>query len=211
MKFLKMSILLIILLTPLAQANYLSIGESGEIINKGHYRLGASLQSTTAGKSGVNIGTFVDMGWADDLSGRFLFGVGTVDFHLGGSVKYIPFPDFQNQPAIGVKASAWLARVSDTSTTAIQLSPLVSKRVALETGEITPYLAIPLNFIYTKSSDITGTQFVVGSEFLHPDLENYLFTGELTLNLSNSESGLAIFISIPFDASKGLQRKAKRE
>lgn len=192
-------------------ANFLSIGESGEMLNKGNYRVGASLQNLSAGRSGLNIGTFVDSGISDDMSARFLFGVGSVDFHLGGSLKYIPFPDFENQPAIGIKASAWLARIADTSTTAIQLAPLISKKVDIKKVELTPYFSVPVNFVFTKSNSQTGTQFVVGTEYQHPELENVLFAGEVALNLNNSESGFAIFASIPFDASKGLHRRSKKE
>lgn len=204
-------ILLISTLSLSGMANYLTIGESGEMINKGQHRLGASLQSLTAGKSGLNIGTFIDTGISDDSSARFLFGVGSVDFHLGGSYKYIPFPDFHNQPAIGLKASAWLARIADTSTTTFQISPLISKKVAIDKGELTPYFAIPVNIVVTKNTNATGAQFVVGSEYQHPEVENVIFAGEVALNLNNSESGFAIFASIPFDSSKGLQRRSKRE
>lgn len=194
-----------------AKANYLSIGESGETLPQETYRIGASLQSLTAGKSGLNIGTFLDMGGSDEFSSRFLFGLGSVDFHLGGSIKYIPFPDFMNQPAIGIKASIWFARIADTSTTAYQISPLISKKVDIEKGTMTPYFAVPINLVYTKSNNSTGTQFVVGTEYQHPDLESVFFAGEFALNLNNSESGLSFFASIPFDANKGFQRRKKKE
>lgn len=208
MKFVR-SLFVLTFISSLSLANYLSIGESGEILNKGNYRLGASLQSSSAGRGGLNVGTFVDMGMSDDMSARFLFGVGSIDFHLGGSFKYIPFPDFENQPAIGLKASAWLARISDTSTTAVQISPLISKKVDIKKVELTPYFAVPVSVIFTKNTSVTGSQFVVGSEYQHPELENVLFSGEIALNLNNSESGFAIFASIPFDSTKGLQRRSK--
>lgn len=192
-------------------ANFLSIGESGEMLNKDHYRLGASLQNLSAGRGGLNIGAFVDSGISDDMSARFLFGVGSIDFHLGASLKYIPFPDFENQPAIGVKVSGWLARISDTSTTALQLAPLISKKVDIKSVELTPYFSVPVNFVFTKNNSQTGTQFVVGSEYQHPELQNVLFAAEVALNLNNSESGFAIFANIPFDASKGLHRRGKKE
>lgn len=197
----------ITLFTKPVLANYLSIGESGEIIPKDNYRLGASLQSLTAGKSGLNVGGYMDMGVNSDSSARLLFAVGSVDFQLGGSYKYIPFPDYENQPAIGVRTAAWVARVSDTSITTFQIAPLISKKVQVPKGELTPYIAVPINMTFTKDTNTTGTQFVVGTEYSHPELENVQFAGEILLNLNKSESGLCLFASIPLDPKKGLKRR----
>lgn len=194
-----------------AQANYLSIGETGEVIQPNSYLIGASLQSISSGKSGFNAGGIVDAGWTEDSSSRFSFGFGVVDFHVGASYKLIPFPDYENQPAIGLKSSFWLARIDGTSTTTLQLSPLISKKVSSTSGQFTPYFAIPINYTSTKDSSQTGLQCVVGTSFEHSDLGQIVLTGEVALNLKDSESGLVVLATIPFDGTKGFKYKKGRK
>lgn len=201
---------LVLLIFPFTSfANYLSIGESGEILPTNSYRLGASLQTLTAGKGGLNVGGFLDAGWRDDLSSRFLFGVGSVEFHMGASIKYIPFPDIGNQPALGVRSAFWLTRIDDTSVTTWQVAPIASKKIDLTKGKLTSYFAIPINFVFLKNKSETGTQFTVGAEYEHPEWHDVFFTGEAVLNLNKSESGIAVLVSIPFDNDSGFKKKAK--
>ena len=190
-------------------ANYLSIGESGEMILPNSYRLGASLQSLTAGKGGLNLGGFLDAGWRDDMSSRFMFGVGSVDFQMGASLKYIPFPDVDNQPALGVRTAFWLTRLDSTSITTLQVAPMASKKIRVTKGNLTTYVALPINMVFLKDKNTTGTQFTVGAEYEHPEAKNMYFAAEFELDLNKSESGLALFVSIPFDNSSGFKGRAK--
>lgn len=191
-------------------ANYLSIGESGEVINADSYRLGGTFQSSTAGNGGLNLGGFVDTGWTDDMSSRFLFGVGSLDFHVGASLKYVPFPDYENQPAIGVRSAFWVARIDSTSVTTLQIAPLVSKVIRISEGNLVSYFAIPVNFTFYSNKSSTGSQFTIGSEYSHPKIHNVQFAAELSLNLSKSESGFLILASIPFDNKSGFNTRSKR-
>ncbi len=193
----------------ISMANYLSIGESGEIINPGSYRVGGSLQSLSAGKGGVNVGGFLDAGWRDDLSSRFLFAVGSVEYQMGATMKYIPFPDVGNQPALGIRSALWLSRYDDTSVTTLQFAPMASKKINVQKGNLTSYVAVPINFVAMKNHNESGAQFTVGAEYNHPDIPNVFFAGELQLNLNKSESGLCLFASIPFDNNSGFKRRTK--
>lgn len=199
-----------ILFVPLMSlANYLSIGESGEIINPGSYRVGGSLQSLSAGSGGMNVGGFLDAGWQDDLSSRFLFGVGSVEYQMGATLKYIPFPDVDNQPALGVRSAFWLSRQDDTSVTTLQFAPMASKRIQIPKGNLFSYVALPINIVAIKNHNEAGTQFTLGAEYDHPEMRNVFFAAELQLNLNKSESGICVFASIPFDNKSGFKRRAK--
>lgn len=209
MKWLFLPLLPLLFLPLTTSANYLSIGESGEMIPTDSFRLGGSLQTLSAGKGGLNIGGFLDAGWRDDLSSRFLFGVGSVDFHMGGTLKYIPFPDVGNQPALGLRTAFWLTRIEDTSVTTFQVAPLASKKININKGNLTSYFALPINFVFFKNKNETGTQFTVGAEYEHPDMHDVFFAAEVNLNLNKSESGLSVFASIPFDNKTGFKKRTK--
>ncbi len=202
--------LLFSLMLPLTSlANYLTIGESGEVIQPGSYRVGGSLQTYSAGNGGLNVGGFLDAGWREDLSSRFLFGVGSVEYQMGASLKYIPFPDYGNQPALGIRSALWLSRFDDTSVTTLQFAPMASKKIDIQKGKLTSYVALPINFVAIKNNNTTATQFAVGAEYEHPEVRDVFFAAELQLNLNKSDSGLAIFASIPFDNNSGFKRRSK--
>lgn len=190
-------------------ANYLTIGESGEVIQPGTYRLGGSLQTYSAGNGGLNVGGFLDAGWKEDLSSRFLFGVGSVEYQMGASLKYIPFPDYGNQPALGIRSAIWLSRFDEISVTTLQFAPMASKKIDINKGKLTSYVALPINIVAMKNQNVTATQFTVGAEYEHPEVQDVFFAAELQINLNKSDSGLAFFASIPFDNSSGFKRRAK--
>lgn len=204
-----MKYLLILFLPIFSFANYLSIGESGETIAPNSYRVGGSLQSLSAGKGGLNVGGFLDTGWRDDLSSRFLFGVGSVEYQMGATLKYVPFPDYGQQPALGVRTAFWLTRIEDSSISTLQVAPLISKKINVDKGHLTSYFAVPFNIVSVKNKTDTGTQFTMGAEYEYPEWKNVYFAAELSLELNKSESGLCFFVSIPFDNATGFKRRAK--
>ncbi len=195
----------LLLQTP-ALANYLTIGESGEVIGEGQNRIGATPQFFTNEGGGMNIGAFMDMGWNEAMSSRFSLGLGKVDFNLGASLKYIPFPDVDQQPAIGIKTALFFARVASENITTLQLAPMVSRKVDSDIGLFVPYVAVALN-LNSSSKNTTGTQFILGSELKHNEIQNFLFSAEVSFNLKDSYSSVAGFVSLPFDSSKGLKKR----
>lgn len=192
--------------TSWAHAGYLSILESGEILPENQYQFGVAPQLIVSEGGGGEIGAFVDAPLGDALSFRGMAGVGKIDFYAGGSAKYIPFPDIDNQPAIGVRGAAWYARVNSQNVTTIQVAPLVSRRFDLERGQVIPYAAVPFNITSNKDRNFTSTQFVIGSEWRNPDWPLMILSGELALNLSDSYSALNFGLAFPFDGKRGFRR-----
>jgi hypothetical protein len=157
--------------------------------------------------SGANVDAFIDMPYNEDTSFRVTAGAGKIDFHVGGSMKWVPFPDIDNQPAIGGRAAAWYARDNNENMLTMQLAPLVSRRLDTEHGRFVPYIAIPINITNTKERNFTGTQFVIGSEWKNPGWENMLMTSELAFDLNDSYSALTFSIAFPFDGNMGFRRQ----
>ena len=188
---------------------YLSVGESGEIQKVGSYQIGVEPQILGNEGGGVNIGTFLDIPLQDDVSTRFSLGAGKIDFHAGAAVKWIPFPDIDQQPAMGLKAAAWYARQSNLNVWTFQVAPLFSKKFDSEVGLFTPYAAIPVNFSSSTEKSVTGTQFAVGSELYAKDVTNMHFSAELALNLKDSYSFISGSVVFPFDTEKGFQFRGR--
>lgn len=198
---------LILLAAPAASASYLAIGESGEIAPVGDYKLGLAPQLLLNDGGGANVGVFMDAPLTESTSLRGMAGAGEVDFHVGASAKYIPFPDVDNQPAIGGRVALWYAREGEINLTTIQLAPLISRKMNYEGVDFTPYVAIPVNITSasgTGGRNVTGTQFVVGSEWAPPE-STLMFTGELAINLNDSYSALTFSLALPIDESRGIK------
>ncbi len=186
-----------------ASAAYLSIGESGELIPQGTYQLGAAPQLVTNGDGGFNIAAFLDAAWTDSLSSRFVLGSGEVDFYVSGSAKFIPFPDFARQPAMGLKLSLWYAREGSTHINTLQAAPMLSKKYQSEYGELIPYAAYGLSQSSVSGDSDSGQQFFIGTDWKNPSFKNANFTFEWASSLQDSTSSISFFASFPFDDKKG--------
>jgi hypothetical protein len=137
--------LMIVSLTFLSlQANaYYSVMDTGEIMESGRYKVTPELQFLTS-DGGANVGADIDMGLNEDTGLRGQVGFGTTDFYLGAFFKYMPFPDVDNQPAIGFNLGGVYARDAGDADFTVRFEPLISKKFGADFGAITPYASLPL-------------------------------------------------------------------
>lgn len=184
---------------------YLSISGSGEMPTAGSYILGFEPQILMNEGGGINVGGFLDQPLAESLSARYSLGVGKIDFHLGTGIKWIPFPDVDRQPAMGLKATAWYARQKDMNVWTMQVAPMASKKYDMDFGVLIPYAAVPINFVSSSEKNVTGTQFVIGSDLRYNNMEHMFFSAEVAINLKDSYSFISGTVSFPFDAEHGFK------
>ncbi|NUN06022.1 MAG: hypothetical protein HUU57_09685 [Bdellovibrio sp.] len=182
---------------------YLSIAESGELPAPGKYQFGIEPQLLTNHGGGANVNVFVDTALNDATSARFTMGAGSVDFNAFASVKWMPFPDVDQQPAMGFRLGAGLARDEGENLLQVQVAPIVSKKFDTEYGLTVPYLAVPFTFLNTKESNTTASHVAIGSEFHHPDWNQMILGGEVGIELNKAYSYISIFATFPFESSKG--------
>jgi hypothetical protein len=183
---------------------YLTISESTEIPLAANYQIGFEPQFLTNHGGGVNASGFFDAPFNDSTVGRLWLGAGAIDFNMGASVKYVPFPDVENQPGIGFRAGGFFARKGDSNLMTLQLAPIFSKKVQTENGLFIPYAAIALDITSTKERNFTGSQMVLGTEYKTPDIPTMYFGAEVGLDLNESYSYISGTVTFPFDSSKGL-------
>ena len=86
------------------------------------------------------------LGERKDTNIRYVLGFGWSGLALGSFIKWIPFPDYRYQPAVGLSAGALYhpSSVEDHFISLI-LRPLISKDIGTVIGKFTPYLALPLS------------------------------------------------------------------
>ena len=198
----------VFLLSSMSHA-FLTVNETAEILPDNFFKIGVAPQAILSSGGGFNIGAFVDAHLDDDVDGRITAGSGETDFFTQASIKWVPFPDVDRQPAMGARAAIIYAREENKSgnnenLTGFQITPLFSKKADTRYGNMIPYVAVPITFFNAKSESYTASQFTVGAEWF-PEMDRHFGT-EFNLNLKNSYSSFSVYFSFPFEQSIGYKK-----
>lgn len=194
-----------LLLTIQAQA-YLTINDTAEILPKGFYSVGVEPQLNTSENTGLNLGVFVDAPLTEASQARLSLGTGVTDFWASVAFKYIPYPDVDNQPAIGLRGSLTYGRDGDLNFFHTQFAPMASKKTPFVHGLLIPYVALPITHNATKAKNFVSSQFTLGSEFIPKANKDFHYGAEIGFNLNQSFSYISAFVTMPFDGALGYRR-----
>lgn len=187
----------------LANAFY-TFQETGDLLAPDRYAVGTELQFRTSNGSGVNILGRVDGGFSDEWNYRGFIGLGDTDFQVGGHLKWVPFPDFEKQPAIGVTFGGHIASyaVGDRGSKtefALRTMPFISKSYEAEVGQFTPYASLPLGLrTYDEETDAT-VQLALGTRFIHPEMLGAHYFAEVGFNLDNVFAYISVGANFPLN------------
>lgn len=177
----KISLVVAFFTFQLASAYY-SVLETGQITE--HYRITASPQAILTGNDGLNVSGRFDFPILEDLSGRAVLGLGEVDVFLGGSVKWVPIPDYESQPAFGVIGGVFFARDESVNFTTLRLAPIASKQFDTQIGLLTPYASLPFGMVFYKSTTASPINLTFGSELAAAGFEEVKFLLEMGFKLN---------------------------
>lgn len=186
------------LFTTQAQA-FSFVGESAEIMNQ-NYAAGVGPQFKFSGGGGTNVSVWGDLRLSDELSTRALVETGDTDFYASGSLKYIPFPDLETQPAVGGKITLGVINDNGGSGTVLRIEPLVSKKFQVEQWTLTPYGSLPVTWIAGfKGRGQSAIQIVAGSEVGQNSWKDWSLGAELGLQAKDSETYGLVYFKYLFD------------
>ena len=184
-----------------SQAVY-TLGESAEVLSEGTYNMGFEPQiviNNPYGSSGLN-GDFVfDYPVQADGSLRAKVGTGMSLFDASIAYKYIPFPDYLEQPAVGIKVEACSSSTNSLVTNGFRITPMTSKAFETSLGRLDPYAGLTMSLLTTGSTSTTGFQATGGSELRSSRHSRFIVAAELNLNLSNSWSSIAGLVTYNFE------------
>jgi len=190
--------LILVLFSTKALAYYSTI-DTGELLPSDTYRAIIETQFVTDPSNGVNFVGRFDGAIDDETGYRALLGFGETDFHFGGFVKWIPIPDLDNQPAIGVLAGVLYANDGSLDILSLRLHPLISKKFELEAGVLTPYASLPFGIQSIDGKTTLPLQLAVGSEYKPKQFEKLYFGGELGFDLAKSYTYFSLFAAMNID------------
>ncbi|MCC2677672.1 MAG: hypothetical protein K0R29_248 [Pseudobdellovibrio sp.] len=211
---LRIALQIFVITTFFASPSFAAFGllETAEIIPAGVYRVGAAPQLYLGNGGGVDGSAFLDLNVGQSLNSRLEIGSGVSDFWASASAKFVPYPDYQNQPAMGIRGKVIYMREADTNFYNTQIAPIFSKKYSTERGEFIPYAGLPITFIYEKSSNnFTISKLCFGSEWvLNPaahmgvELAMDLYNGGSTYTYTAST--LSLFFNFQFDERIGFKK-----
>ncbi len=197
-------IFLIILFISFRSQSYLSINESAEILPENNFNLGFSPQAFLSNGNGFDASVFADMHLFENTDGRITIGGGTIDFWAQASLKWVPFPDVDNQPAMGIRSAVSYVRDENANFTQIQVAPLFSKKSSTSKHDMIPYVALPITYILEKNNSVVATQATLGAIWFPWNTAQ--IGGEFNLNLKNSVSSASVFMNFPFEGTTGYKK-----
>ena len=193
------------LLFSLPAKAFLGVNETAEVLSSGQYRVGYIPQNYLGNGGGLEHGAFLDMPIDRDINSRIELGFGVTDFWAAGSIKWVPIPDFQKQPAMGLRGKIILAREQTNSFFNTQITPMLSKKYQTARGTFIPYAGFPITFIYENSTNNTNTtQMCFGTEWVVSP--KFQMGGELDISVSGDTNMLSLYFSFQFDERIGFKK-----
>ncbi len=206
---LKCAFFLLVLCGSIQAHSYLTLGESGDVTPRDTLKLGFEPQLRISDGGAANFSLFLDAAIKDDLSWRAQIGTGETDLYAGGSIKWIPIPDFEKQPALGLRTDVYFGREMDETFWSFRLAPLISKRVDSDYILFSPYLSPTLGYGGTRGRSETFSQLIIGTEIRPHDMDRLVFDVELGSNLSKSFSYISFNVVYLLESANKSQSQSQ--
>lgn len=203
--FTRFTIISFTLLFSLSSFGFLGLHETAELIPAGQNRIGLIPQLYVANGGGLETAFFLDIFTGQDLNSRFEVGSGVTDFWAAGSLKWVPYPDFEKQPALGVRGKFIFAREKNVNFYNTQIAPMLSKKVQTKKGLFIAYAGLPVTFIYEKSTNnFMASQLCFGSEWVIN--KDFQVGAEFEMSLNNATNTLSAHLNFQFDEKIGFKK-----
>ena len=177
--------------------------DTGELVKKGEYRALGEGQILFDEPKGFNLNGRFATGFDDESEIQFEAGVGSVDYYLGAFYKWIPFPDTDEQPAIGGRAGVTFADFNDNSVYGFNVTPMISKRFGTGIGDFTPYSGVEMGLQKNVNDTFFSMQAVLGvewspNEWDFRDIKDFNFLVEYGFEIDDAFNYLSFGASYDF-------------
>lgn len=184
---------------------YYALHDSGEIQPEGKYNSLINSQFVTTGSVRVNLTGQFDIPLNSESQARLFVGTGDSRFHIGGGYKWIPIPDYENQPALGLSAKAMFAQPTSSSEIVIIVSPIISKNFETPIGINNFYASLPVSIRFHEGNTDYPIQLVGGTFWQPTQYENVKFGMEIGFELDKSFNYLSFVMTVGYDKENGFK------
>lgn len=193
---------LLIFLTSLFCINataYYSLVDTAEILGNEQYTFTGESQWVTSGENGLNFRGHLDQGLTDSSQMRFTLGTGVNRLQAGFFYKWVPIPDFGDQPGFGIIYGAMYSKIDGDSVLGIRLKLVSSKIFRLNDDSIVkPYGGLASGLSVTSKKDLYPLQVIVGSQYRPPQWKTVFLMAEAAWGSNDAFSYLSFGLQWDF-------------
>ena len=202
--FLRPLLIIFTFFFPRVSSAYYSSLDTGELLKEDEYKASFETQFITDDGTGTNFVGRFDTWMSDELNAQALLGFGEVDIQLGGFVKWVPIPDYGQQPALGVKLGGLYARQHDAHELNFRVSPFLSKSFETNIGIFQPFASLPTG-VRTIDGDVdTPLQVAFGTEWKTFNFEKLRFLIEAGFDINEAFTYISFSASLFMDDENGI-------
>lgn len=145
--------------------SYFSLMDTAVPVSEGTYRLLGEGQILFDSPEGFNLNGRFATGLDEESEIQFEAGIGSIDYYLGAFWKWIPFPDTDEQPGLGLRAGVTFADVNDRSTYGFNVTPMISKKFDTDAGNFSPYSGLIMGLQKNVNDTNFSMQLAFGLEW----------------------------------------------
>lgn len=160
----RLTILIVMIITQPVWA-FFSLMDTTQLVRQGDYKILGDAQVLFDEPKGLNLNPRFSTGISDDSEVQFEAGVGSVDYYLGAFYKWVPIPDTDEQPGVGLRAGFTFANVNDYSTYGLNITPMISKSINGNAGRFTPYGGLQFGLQRNTNDTYFSMQATIGIEW----------------------------------------------
>ena len=177
--------------------------ETGEVVDR--IRANVSTQWLINGEyEGIGVMGHLEVPLSESSSWKVGLGKGSdINLQVDGSWKWIPIPDYEGQPAVGLVSGVTYIHCpcpnsSSASAFGLYAHPILSKKIDANFGTFNTYTGPLLGFMFNDNNTWYPIRFTLGSELIIDGMKNLGFILEGSLNLKNSANSVALGIGYIF-------------
>jgi len=174
---------------------YMSHMTTGDILQKNQVQALGYLEFW---RGGANINARASVGLNDSLQGDLEVSAGDIDFMVSAMAKWVPIPDYQKQPALGIRGGITYLDTGRYTQTSFSATPFASKAIESPHGKFSPYFGIPIALNTNSDDTFLTTRAIVGMEWTHPEHRNIHIIGEGGIKISTRSFG-SVNIGVSYD------------
>lgn len=195
----RQNFLIFLMLTLSFNANaFLETVDTGELVGKDSYRAYGGINAIFNDVEGVNVMGRISTGILEESEVQLELGFGSVDFNVGAYYKWVPIPDYENQPAVGIKIGGHYGRIANNDLVNISGVPLISKKFKTELGDFSPYGALPISLHFISGKTNLGLAANLGTQWTTLRWDDIHFFLDIRLELIETFSAVSVGVAHSF-------------
>lgn len=180
---------------------YYSLMDTADILGPREYTITGEGQWVTSGERGLNVRTHFDQAINDSSQLRYTLGSGVNALQAGFHYKWVPIPDYDEQPGVGFIFGTSYAKIPGDSVLAFTAKVVASKNYFLEAGVITPYGGLSTSLGVRSDDTVSPSQLTVGSRWKPESWNHSFIMGEISWDITDAFTYISVAYQHDFKES----------